>query len=124
MRESNQLKIEARHLSFLVTLLAILASDAIALPMAPGFPAAELQYILDDSEALALITSRRFKPRAQEVLKEGHGKAPILSVLEKRTGGTTNPSQPALQPTTCSNGGIMLYTSGTTNRPVRAQASP
>ena len=123
MRECNQVRIEVRDLSFPVTLLAIIASDAIALPMAPGFPAAELRYILDDSEALALVTSKRFKSRAQEVLKEGLGKAPILSVLEKRLGGTTNLSQPDLQPTTLGNGGMMLYTSGTTNRPVRARSS-
>ncbi|GKU07710.1 unnamed protein product, partial [Fusarium langsethiae] len=42
---------------YVVTLLAILASNAIALPLAPSFPAPELGYILDNSVALVLISS-------------------------------------------------------------------
>ena len=102
-----------------MTLLAIIGSDAIALPLAPSFPPSELRYILNNSEALALLTSTKFKAKAEEVLKEGLDKALVLNVLEKRLTGSTSTSKPTLESFGPSNGGMMLYTSGTTNRPVR-----
>ena len=101
-----------------MTLLAILASDAIALPMAPSFPASELRYIINNSEAVALLASAKFKSKAEEVLKEGFDKPPALNVLEKRMKGLGSASKPILEPIKKQNGGMMLYTSGTTNRPV------
>lgn len=102
-----------------MTLLAIMGSDAIALPLAPSFPASELRYILNNSEAMALLASAKFKSKAEEILKEGVETSPILSVLEKRIEGSTETSSPTLEAVSGSNAGMMLYTSGTTNRPVR-----
>lgn len=96
-----------------------MASDAIALPLAPSFPPAELGYILEDSEAMMLLASAKFRPKAEEVIDQGLEKPPTLKVLEKRTSGRKGAMRPALiEPSISSNGGVMLYTSGTTNRPV------
>ena len=102
-----------------MTLLSIIASDAIALPLSPSFPASELRYILNDSEALALLTSTKFKSKAEEVVKEGLDRAPVFDVLEKRVSGGTDAFMPYLEPVEGSKAGMMLYTSGTTSRPVR-----
>jgi malonyl-CoA/methylmalonyl-CoA synthetase len=100
-----------------VTLLSILGSDSIALPLAPSFPASEIRYILNNSEAMILVSSEKFKSKAEEVLQEGLDKAPTLSLLEKRKASSTDAIKPELTPTGQSKGGMMLYTSGTTNRP-------
>ncbi|KAK8104198.1 uncharacterized protein PG998_011231 [Apiospora kogelbergensis] len=81
---------------YVVTLLAILAARAIALPLSPPFPPAELQYILSHSEALLLLHSAKYSTKAQEVLS-----TPFPSPDDADFEGA----------------GMMLYTSGTTNRP-------
>lgn len=104
--------------SCIVTLLSILGSDSIAVPLSSGFPANELRYILDDSEAMLFLSSTKFNEKAQEVLKEGLEKKPRHGVVEKRQGGSVSFAQVQLEGTQSVNGGIMLYTSGTTSRPV------
>jgi acyl-CoA synthetase (AMP-forming)/AMP-acid ligase II len=53
-----------------VTLLSCLAAHSIALPLSPAFPANELQYILDQSQAAVLLSSAKFEVKKQEVLKQ------------------------------------------------------
>lgn len=103
-----------------VTLLSILASNAIALPVAPGFPVGELRYILNHAEALMFISSARFADKAAEVLQEGLDHQPISSRAEKIAEGRTTEEQVTLEEVgdTVDKGGMMLYTSGTTSRPV------
>lgn len=101
-----------------VTLLSCLASNAIAVPLAPSFPASELRYIINHSEALVLLTSKKFSHIAQEVLKEGLDKAPIDVALEKITHGAAPNGLVQLSGDAHNaEGGMMLYTSGTTARP-------
>ena len=103
-----------------MTLLSILGSNCIAVPLSSGFPASELRYILDNSEALMLLSSEKFKEKAQEVLKEGLEKKPMLGMVEKRQGGEGGSSDHVqLEGTQENQAGMMLYTSGTTSRPVR-----
>lgn len=102
-----------------VTLLTCLASNAIAVPLAPSFPASELRYILNHSQALALLHSAKFAKVAQEVLKDGLDQQPISIALEKIKDQSEQSSIP-VELTSSSNaaeGGMMLYTSGTTARP-------
>ena len=105
-----------------MTLLSILACDSIAVPLSSGFPASELRYILENSEAVTLLSSGKFQDKAEEVLKEGLEhlpRKPVLHVVEKRLSGSGE-DEVQLVPLPMTKGGMMLYTSGTTSRPVRA----
>lgn len=101
-------------------LLSIFASDAIALPLSPAFPTGELQYILDNSSAKVLIATEKYAEKAGQVLKTGLKQEPMFEIrrnpLEGAAGDETVQLKDLDQP---SSGGLMLYTSGTTNRPVR-----
>lgn len=102
-----------------MTLLSILACDSIAVPLSSGFPASELRYILENSEAVTLLSSGKFQEKAEEVLKEGLEhlpRKPVLNVVEKRLTGNGE-DEVQLVPLPLTKGGMMLYTSGTTSRP-------
>lgn len=90
------------------------------MPLSSGFPASELRYILDNSEALMLLSSAKFKDKAQEVVKESLEKKPILEMVQKRQGLEGGSSDHVrLEGFQENQAGMMLYTSGTTSRPVR-----
>ncbi|SPO02278.1 related to malonyl CoA synthetase [Cephalotrichum gorgonifer] len=101
---------------YVVTLLAILAARAIALPLSAGFPAAELQYILNQSEASLLVSSAKFASKANEVLATDLSSKPAVLHLEKLLGGSPH-EQVLLEGEDAGQAAMMLYTSGTTNRP-------
>lgn len=103
-----------------MTLLSILGAHSIALPLSPAFPAHELQYILDQSQASMLLSSAKFESKAQEVMKEGLELKPKHIQLHKLIGGQGH-EKVALEGPKDGEGGMMLYTSGTTNRPVSVQ---
>lgn len=104
---------------YVVALLSILASNAIAVPLAPAFPVGELRYILDQSQAIMLISSARFSDKADETLKEGLENHCINSKTEKIVEGGCSSHEPVLEDVgnAAAKSGMMLYTSGTTNRP-------
>lgn len=106
-----------------MTILSILASNGIAVPLSSGFPASEIRYILDNSEAMLLLASKKFKAKAKEVLKEGLDKSMKLHTVEKRRQGAETGTYIELEESGSGKGGMMLYTSGTTNRPVRVVLS-
>lgn len=115
-----------------MTFLAILASRAIALPLSPPFPAPELQYILNQSQASLLLHSAKFASKAKEVLATpGPEPLPVVDPefrpnlktleLSKHLGlGSDNTTFDHVTITDDSDtegAGMMLYTSGTTARP-------
>ena len=100
-----------------MTLLSVIGASSIALPLSPAFPAHELQYIMDHSQASMLLTSKKFEGKADDVLKEGLERQPKLVILEKKLGGG-EACNVVLEESEQNGGGMMLYTSGTTNRPV------
>ncbi|KAG8532969.1 uncharacterized protein KY384_001751 [Bacidia gigantensis] len=101
---------------YVVTLLSIFACDGIAVPLSSSFPASELRYILDNSQALTLLSSDKFKKQAETVLQEGLERRPTLNIVEKLMSGSGRDEVQLVQlPET--RGGLMLYTSGTTSRP-------
>lgn len=102
-----------------MTLLAILAARSIAVPLSPAFPAPELQYILDHSEAALLLSSAKFSSKAKEVLALNLASKPVHLELSKHQGGGSH-EQVTLEGDETGAAGMMLYTSGTTNRPVRS----
>ncbi|PLB51564.1 putative AMP-binding enzyme [Aspergillus steynii IBT 23096] len=103
---------------YVVTLLSILANDAIALPLSPAFPIGELKYIMDNSQAKVLIATEKYADKAQNIVKAGLDREPTLNVREKITAGAKISEDVTLEDyKQAPQGGMMLYTSGTTNRP-------
>ncbi|KAH8594635.1 hypothetical protein B0O99DRAFT_652542 [Bisporella sp. PMI_857] len=101
---------------YVVTLLSILGAHSIALPLSPAFPPHELQYIVDQSQASLLLSSKKFEEKAQQVYKEGLKHNPKHVKIEKKLGGGSQ-DKIILEDSKEPEGGMMLYTSGTTNRP-------
>lgn len=100
-----------------MTLLSILACNAIAVPLSPAFPVGELKYIMDNSQAGVLLSTERFRDKAFEVMKAGLDRVPAVDIMRKiATGGSGEKVE--LEDGEHSAGGMMLYTSGTTSRPV------
>ncbi|KFA48936.1 hypothetical protein S40293_02523 [Stachybotrys chartarum IBT 40293] len=121
LAETTQSKLTSRFSSLcvpLVTLLAAVAARAIAVPLSPAFPASELQYILEHSQASLLVSSAKFAPRAREVLAadELASSPPVhLELAKHASGGASEHVQ--FGDAHPGAAGMMLYTSGTTNRP-------
>ncbi|KAF6829778.1 AMP-binding enzyme [Colletotrichum plurivorum] len=101
---------------YVVTLLAAFAARSIAVPLSPAFPAAELQYILNQSEASLLVSSAKFAAKAKEILATELASKPAQLELQKHLGGGAH-EQVELDNAEPGGAGMMLYTSGTTNRP-------
>lgn len=93
-----------------------MAARSIAVPLSPAFPAPELQYILNQSEASILVSSLKFDIKAQQVLGSELDTRPAHLELPKHQGG--NKQEPITwEEAGPGEAGMMLYTSGTTNRP-------
>jgi malonyl-CoA/methylmalonyl-CoA synthetase len=108
-----------------VTFLAILAHEAIALPLSHSFPASELRYLLENSESKLLLSTSKFATKAKEILKEGMLYKPVLSITgEVEWASSGNNESIEVDGASSGLGGFMLYTSGTTSRPVRSTSSP
>ncbi|KLJ08124.1 hypothetical protein EMPG_16413 [Blastomyces silverae] len=102
---------------YVVTLLSILACDGIALPLSPSFPAGELRYILDNSQTGLLLATEKYSKKARELVETDPENAPVLRILDKIESGAGPTAQLHFQDAADLRGGMMLYTSGTTNRP-------
>ncbi len=101
-----------------VTLLSILGNGSIAVPLSSGFPSSELRYILENSEAVMLLSSAKFQSKAQEVMSGELKKKPIFGTIEKILEGSQAGEGVDLEDSGNTSSGMMLYTSGTTSRPV------
>ncbi|OAX77512.1 hypothetical protein ACJ72_08188 [Emergomyces africanus] len=102
---------------YVVTLLSILASDGIALPLSPSFPAGELRYVLDNSQVGLFLATEKYSTKARELVEAGLGSVPLLRIFDKIVTGADPVAQLHFQDAANLRGGMMLYTSGTTNRP-------
>ena len=100
-----------------MTFLSILSHDAIAVPLAPTHPVLELRYILENSEALLFLSTEKFRAKAEDVIREGLSHPPKLHILAKIAPSTASSKGVDFDSQTSNHGGLMLYTSGTTNRP-------
>ncbi|EEA25919.1 hypothetical protein TMatcc_005831 [Talaromyces marneffei ATCC 18224] len=102
-----------------VNLFSILASDAIAVPVLPTLPYLEAKYILDNADAKMLVladTADKARKMADWFVG---GDDLIVDVRERvpRRGHCEVSSQVDFPNVHDAKGGLMLYTSGTTNRP-------
>ncbi|KIW07023.1 uncharacterized protein PV09_01917 [Verruconis gallopava] len=102
---------------YVVTLLSIFANHSIAVPLCTTHPDQELRYIIDQSQSLMLLSSEKFKEKAQNVVKEGLQESSPLVSVEKIKEGKKSSEQITLETPKSEDGGMMLYTSGTTSRP-------
>ncbi|KAG5970716.1 hypothetical protein E4U55_001478, partial [Claviceps digitariae] len=104
---------------YVVTLLAALAARAIAVPLSPAFPAPELQFILDQSLTSLLVSSSKFASKAHQLLSTPLRVHPSHLELSKHIGGqqATRDAAVTFECSEPGKAGLMLYTSGTTNRP-------
>jgi acyl-CoA synthetase (AMP-forming)/AMP-acid ligase II len=100
-------------------LLSILASDAIAVPLATSFPVSELKYIMDDSQSSVLISNPQWPEKVEALLRSGLGQSVAFDMWAKIHKGAPHVESVELNGLDGGHGGLMLYTSGTTNRPVR-----
>lgn len=64
-----------------------------------------------------LLASTKFYRKAEDVAIQGLDAKPRIIQVEKRMGGA-EPGNVSLHDSVDGKGGIMLYTSGTTSRPV------
>jgi acyl-coenzyme A synthetase/AMP-(fatty) acid ligase len=69
-----------------------------------------------------LLSSDKFKDKAKDVVKEGLENKPLLAV-EKIKEGKKSSEHITLESLESEEGGMMLYTSGTTSRPVSKNVS-
>ncbi|KKO97527.1 hypothetical protein THAR02_10366 [Trichoderma harzianum] len=104
---------------YVVTLLAILAARSIAVPLSPAFPIPELEYVLNHSEASLLVSSPKFASKAQQVLAADLTSKPSHVELPKHaeSAAATGENVPLEDDANPGQAGLMLYTSGTTNKP-------
>ncbi|RCI07964.1 hypothetical protein L249_7877 [Ophiocordyceps polyrhachis-furcata BCC 54312] len=105
-----------------LTLLASLAAGSVAVPLSAAFPAPELQYILNHSEASLLVASTKLAAKADEVLATDLSSRPVHLHLEKHIVGETPDKLVSLDSgaeaaAAAAAASLMLYTSGTTSRP-------
>ena len=114
-----------RELSIIpVTLLSILAHDAVALPLPQGFPANELRFIVKNSQTAIILSTPKFEDKVNEVLRDGFDEQkPTLKVSRRIEIGAEEEGEINLDQDVEGNGGFMLYTSGTTSRPVSSKCS-
>ena len=103
---------------YVVTFLSILANRAIALPLSPQFPTSELRYIVNDAKAAVVLASEKMQEKAADVLEEDIDTRPVYSNVEKILAGSESVESVEFSEVTEDKGGMMLYTSGTTSRPV------
>ena len=104
-----------------MTWLAILAAHAIALPLSHPFPVHELKYIMDQSQASMLLSTAKFSKKAEELHGCGLEASPKHVKIEKRL-ATQEIRKISLEGAAEGSGAMMLYTSGTTGRPVCSPA--
>jgi malonyl-CoA/methylmalonyl-CoA synthetase len=91
----------------IATILGVLRSGAVLVPLNPAYTAAEAAYIVRDSEATLVVTHEQQADglRAEQVA------APVVTEIENGGGAVTLPARDA------ESAALIVYTSGTTGAP-------
>ena len=99
-----------RQKEFIVALLSIMKAGAAYVPMDNEYPIDRLLYMLDDSRAKVLITTRELYEAKQQ---EGDFKAKQVIFMDERI----EPSEKTVNLTHPDGLAYMIYTSGSTGKP-------
>lgn len=97
-----------RSIAFVVSVVGVLKSGAAYLPIDPFLPAKRLEYMLDDSRAVLVITSGEFAARLGN--QRGITVETLLQPGEPAVMGDPRPAEPG-------DLAYVIYTSGSTGRP-------
>jgi len=103
-----------RSAEMVIAILAIMKTGAVYIPLDPQFPLNRINYMLDDSQAVVLLTSKKYKGRYQSNAKE----------LLIEDAWVTLKDYPATNPAVDVSGNdlvYILYTSGSTGMPKGVQ---
>lgn len=101
-----------------VTLLSIFGSNAIAVPLAYSFPTSELGYIVENSQASILLSYAKDEKRTEGLVREGLKRLIIGTGFDRKQTEGDFSLPVKLETIHQVSSGLMLYTSGTTSRPV------
>lgn len=97
---------------FVVAVLACWHAGAVAVPLHPPHPAAELQYVVTDADASAILTSPTHRSMAERLAEPAGMRVLELDTeADVRDAVAVRPSSAADRPA------LMVHTSGTTGRP-------
>jgi amino acid adenylation domain-containing protein len=99
-----------RSIELVQTLIAIMKCGAAYLPLDPEYPVRRLEFMLEDSEAKSLITSKNISSSLNSGIKVLHIED-VLSDLSKY------PNTPPLKKVDNNEVAYILYTSGSTGKP-------
>ncbi|KAH0566036.1 hypothetical protein GP486_000557 [Trichoglossum hirsutum] len=111
-----------RSYDYVVTLLSILANQSIAVPLAATLPVVELRYLLSKCQASMLLLKPQDDSRdvlmalKEELVTREIGGVPVEGFHEKSEANFTLKDL-QWEDMAEAEGGIMLFTSGTTSRP-------
>ena len=72
---------------------------------------------MNNSEARVLLTSSQYLSKCEKLLEDGVDKAPAFSIISERPEEKSGQIKPELVDAASNEGGMMLFTSGTTSRP-------
>jgi amino acid adenylation domain-containing protein len=107
-----------RSLEMIIGLLAVLKAGGAYLPIDPAYPEERIKYMLADSEARLLVTTRTLAEEC-ETIRKLESKSHIKMVFIRLPGDSNfSPSHfPARQPSQSSSLAYIIYTSGSTGKP-------
>lgn len=108
-------------LEFAVAMVATWKAGAIAVPLQPHHPRSEIEYIVQDSGLNYIFFHQNCAHLAKDIAKSNPVKLFELSLCKESATKNlklTSPStSSAVRPRPSQQGALMIYTSGTTNRP-------
>ena len=101
----------ARDLEMIVVLMAILKAGGAYVPLDPAYPAARLSFMLQDANALMVLTDRQFTQQMAWYAGQLLHLEEVKEEIEKQ-----NSENPGVE-TNAENLAWVIYTSGSTGRP-------
>ena len=106
-----------RSIDLIIGMLAILKAGAAYLPMDPEYPQERIRYMLEDSDAVLVLTQKKFAATLSFV----HNKLFVDDPLHQDN-GLTHDTPPATNPVRSPNHlAYVIYTSGSTGKPKGVQ---
>jgi len=108
---------------FIIAYYAILKAGAVVVPINYMFKIEEAKFILEDSSAVAVITSRAYKPMAEELRLRIDSLKHVISTADFQKFRKQSIVLAEQQSSSCHDLAVILYTSGTTGFPKGAMLS-